>query len=327
MSTTLTELSSLISREVGPVMLESYAARPSVLPKLGRITPVSPEGIDLGFKGAVIADGGYLDERNEHQPYNEDRIRQAHQWQCKVREFAKIFQIDRRTWAAINSRSQVIANIMQWARTEGGNTMATKERFVAGMFQKGTLTAGSLAYFDNTYSDNVDPYPKFIYDNLPWFDTAHPAQSGATYANHVVSSALSHANLETMQILTDQTNAFNERGLPMNIQHNVLLVPVNLRATAERIVMSERVAGSAANDVNPLRGRYEVVAWNQLTDNTAAWWTGVMGNMVEIYDSGPPRIRVEEQPGTPFVNLVMDTYFGATVAQWRNAACANKAAS
>lgn len=326
MSTTLTELSAIVSREVGPVMLESYASRPSVLPMLGMITPVDPTGADLGFKGAVIADGGYLDERKENQPYDEDRIRQAHQWQCQVREFAKRFRIDRRTWAADNARKQVIANMLQWARTEGGNAMMTKERLVAGMFQKGTLTAGSLAYFDNTYADNVDPYPKFIYDNLPWFDTAHPAQSGATYANHVVSSALSHANLETMQILTDQTNAFNERGLPMNIQHNVLLVPVNLRATAERIVMSERVAGSTNNDVNPLRGRYEVVAWNQLTDDTDAWWTGVKGNMVEMYDSGAPRVRVEEEPGSPFVYVVLDTFFGATVTQWRHAACANKGA-
>lgn len=324
---TLTELAEIVSKEVSVAMLEKYNSVPSIIPEIANVMPVPIDGSVLGDKGAVISDLDYMNEREQGQDYVNDRMRTSHVWQLKVREFSKRIPVDRRLLAADSANKQLIADWIRRGQQIGESARKTKELLVANMFQKGTLTAGSQDHFDNTYANNVDPYPKFIYDGLPWFDGAHLDLTGASYSNIQTSLSLTHANLETMNILTDQTNAKNSRRLPVSVSHNVLLVPINLRATAERIVNSERVAGTGNNDVNPMRNRYKVVAWNMLTDDTDAWWTVQAKSGLEVYDSGAPRTRIEDRPGTPFVDIVIDTFFGATVSDWRFAASANKADS
>lgn len=334
MSVTLSNLESLVKQEAYPAMLDRYGEQELFYEPLVEVRSTPPDGRFHGDKGTVVTGLGEFTWREENESYQDDQLSDAFTWYCKIRRGSKRVRFDERTIAAIEAGQKVDSMIMELALSGAEMAAAKKNRLMAGMLQKGTLTAGSLEYFDGQFAGQTDPYRKFIYDGQPWFGAAHPlaaSRSGATYSNIDATNALTYANLKAARVRTNATNAVNERGEQVTINHNVLLVPPVLEHVADQLVNSVQVPGSSNNDVNSLRGKYQVVTSAFLSDDAASeasagWWTGQMGKMARVYDSGPPRLRVVQDPdGT--ICVLMDFFFGICVTNWRYGYSANKGTS
>ena len=133
----------------------------------------------------------------------------------------------------------------------------TKETVAANIFNRG---------FTSTYAGA---------DGKELFATDHPNGGGAggTYQNELSTSAdLSEAALEQASI--DMGGWTNDKGLKINAQIKLLLVPVALKFEAYRITKSVLRPGTADNDVNALRAMGtipDIQVSSYLTD-TDAWF-------------------------------------------------------
>lgn len=100
--------------------------------------------------------------------------------------------------------------------------------------------------------------------------TDHPNWAGGTWANELTTAAdLSEAALEQASI--DIGKWTNDRGLKVAIMAQDLIVPVDLQFEAERILMSPYRVGTADNDVNTMKGKFNLIINHYLTD-TDAWF-------------------------------------------------------
>jgi hypothetical protein len=61
----------------------------------------------------------------------------------------------------------------------------------------------------------------------------------------------------------------DETGLKIQMNPKTLIVPGALEFTAEKIAKSVQLPGTNNNDINPMRGRFNVVVLDYLTDPTA----------------------------------------------------------
>jgi hypothetical protein len=180
----------------------------------------------------------------------------------------------------------------------GGAASITKEMRMFDLYNQITTIIGSLAEdafdkvdqsladrllggFGNTY---VDPFGETVStlgpDGVRLFSASHTnALTSENMTNlcqgSTVNPVLSRdAIVDTMveaSIHRDPNNMIR----PINLD-TLLIAPAN-RDTAERLVMSQYLPGSANNDINPLYGRVKIVVWPRLSQNsagsdTSAYW-------------------------------------------------------
>lgn len=321
----ISQLTELLTSEVYPLILNSYEAQPTVYQQIADVRPYDPRKA-YGDKGSVTTGLDLPEELLDGQEIPATTEETAQTWYLKNRRLGRRIDIPYR----LLDQAMGVGVDYVLGRTEhmGARFGQWKDDHLAGMLQKGTLTAGSAAYFDNSFAGETDPYPKFIYNGLPWFDTAHTiAGASTTYANHTASLALSAANLQTVLETAEGTNAVDERGQRILNPMDTLLVPKGLEFDARVIMNSTLLPGGSNNDVNVLAGRLNVIAWNALTDDADAWWVGRAGGGIRVVDSGAPMMRVFDNPQRSVVSVIFESYFGATVTDWRAWNCQNKAAS
>lgn len=317
---------TLVKQGVYKMLEDDYTAEPVMYPQLCEVIT----GSDIPVYGEIIssmAGMGRPKFRQDGEPIESDAYGEGYQVYHPVRLLSQKIELPERLVEKLDPaglQAEVRKRTMGWGRTFASE----KDRFVAGMFQKGTLTAGSLDYFNGTFPGGTDPYPKFIYDGLPFFDTAHTQKYGSTtFSNHTAALALSTPNLQTVMTAMAHTNAYDERNEPIVIMPNVLVVPPALKFTAETILRSVQVAGGANNDLNVLRGELQPITWRHLTDDSDAWWVGQAGKGVRVFDSGSPVIQTYWDAKTKMWGITAESRFGATVSNWRYWYNANKAAA
>ena len=330
MSVDVSQVTELVNNDGYAAMFEMYDSVVPVFPRLGRVINPLEAGVELyGDKGTVFAAHERFKRREDGQDIEASSTEKAYTWRCAIHQYSRGMVLPARLLRSNGAKDAVKAKILEFAQDRGEAAILDKEDIIAGMFQKGTLTAGSTMYFDNTYPGEADPNRGFIYDGLPWFDGDHTAISGSTYSNIVTSGALTQANLESSLATMQRTNAKNDRGDRIRIRANALLVPSgSMEYTARKTVQTPLVTGSNNNDINPIAGSLEVIPWAALDDtaSAAAWWLGVLGRGLRIYDSGPPRLWVmTRENGDLVVNC--EYYFGAAVDNWRYWMANNKADS
>jgi hypothetical protein len=327
MALSATQIQGLIEDDGYPAMFEMYDRMPSLYQDIAEVVSVNDAGMPLyGDKGEEFQGMDEFREREDGAEFEDSTINKILTWQCKIRQYGRALVIPSRVVQA-NDLSAAQKLIAEAAPGFAEQAKRQKDDFVAGMFQKGTLTAGSTAYFDNSYGNNADPNAGFIYDGLPWFDTAHTLSDGTgSYANHTVSLTLSEANLETAIIAMTDTNAVDDRGNRVSINPTHLLVPAALQFTAQKILRSVSLPGSPNNDINPLFNAVIPVTWRALRDSSSAWWLIQAKKGLRVYDSGPPVLRQYLRENGD-VAIMPEYRFGAVVTNWRFAYCANKAAS
>ncbi len=330
-SLTASEIPTLVRRYGIPVMAASYEQVNPVYPQLGTVMDVTGEDIDADFQGTRFTHLVGIQKHHDMtigQEIKHGNMGEGPTVQCAFRKKGIGIRIPREIMNVTNPHAAIRRLVEPFARDAGENAGVEKDETIAGMFQKGTLTAGSTKYFDNGYVGNADSNRGFIYDGLPWFDTAHTLQaSTSTYSNHAESLSLSASNLDTALTTATVTNAINERGVRIRNPINTLMVPRALEGTARSILESELLPGSQNNDSNYMRGRLQLVVNEFLTDDTDAWWIGHDRRGLYIYDSGAPTIEIEYDAATQSFLVTSVYYFGACAVDARAWYCANKAAS
>lgn len=325
------ELAALIDETGYPVLMDSYGPDPLTYEQFVEVLPVAGTNL-YGEKLRVLQAIGRFKKRRDGEHFAQDTPLRGPTAQLAIHPYGESFEIPRRLLEANNAKANVVQIVQEHMTEFGRKARLTKEDFVADMFQKGTLTAGSLEFFDNSFPDNDDPNAGVIYDGLPWFDTAHTITGGSTtFANHIASAALSSATLQTALDAMENTNAKDERNDRVEVRPTHLVVPTGLRWTADVILNSTLIPGSAQNDRNSLQGRLQPITWRALDDaaSAAAWWVvdAANGSGVRVRDSGAPVIRMawDEERGVMLVTA--EYYFGAAVRNWRFAHANNKAAA
>lgn len=323
------QIQELIEEYAYPAMFERYERETPLYPQIAEVVDVNDAGAPLyGDKGSTFQNVDRFKEIIDGNDPEDSTVDKAYTWQCKIRKYSRRIRIPQRVLEA-NALADAKERITRAAQEWGELAILEKEDHVAGMFQKGPLTAGSTQYFDNSFLNNPDPNAGFIYDGLPWFNTAHTLSgSSSTYSNHTASLALTEANLETVLTAMRTTNAVDERGDRIVIRPTHLVVPPALIFTANKILRSVQLPGSANNDINPLQGALIPVSWRALTDSASAsaFWVIQAGRGLRVYDSGAPRLRQYPHMNGD-ISIIADFSFGATVTNARYHYCANKAAS
>lgn len=325
----ISAFTELISNEVFPVTLDRYEAQPMVHPAIAREVSEAEIVDPYGHKFTTITGGAMPEVRRDGAEVASDQLAEGYPVQMKIKLISRKFTLPYRSLEKMDMRgirAEALRQMAPWGRAFA----AKKEDLVAGMFNNGALTAGNREYFDNSFDDNSqpDPYPKFIYDGLPWFDTAHPLKNSAstTFANHIASAALSATTFDDARTRLQVTNARDERNQRILIQGNTLLVPGDLESTARRVIESQGLAGTANNDLNPFRTSVRVVPWNYLSD-TDGWFLGSSENGIVYYDSGAPEISVIDDSERKAITVVAECRFGTAIEDWRYWVANNVAAS
>ena len=327
----VTQVSELVDNTGYPVMMEMYEQRDLVYPLLGEILdPSDLASPEYGTKGSVIEGPEPFKRREDGQQVEASTLETAYTWYMACEQYSRSMIVPSRLRRSADNLGKIANMIGEAARGWGEVARLQKEDFIADIFQKGTLSAGSAEFFDGSFPGNADPYPKFIYDGLSFFNTAHTlSASGTTLANHVVSSALTAANLQTALIAMTNTNAVNERGERVVVRPTHLMVPPALEYTARTILESSLLPGSANNDANVVQSAGLQLLVNPALDDaasSAAWWLVTQRRSLKIADSGAPQISLKERENGDIV-VVAEYLFGAAVDNWRYSYCANKAAS
>ena len=131
-----------------------------------------------------------------------------------------------------------------------------------------------------------------IYDGTALYTAAH---------GNLGSTALSYDALnDAIEAVMSQTEA--DSGEILGIMPKYLIVPVQLRSTALILVTSERVPGTAENDINILKGALEVVVSKYLRGDANNWYLicdPADGDWIEIGFVGgkqEPEILVQDVP-------------------------------
>lgn len=330
-SVTPSELPSLVAETGYPVLEEAYDRQPQFFPMLGEVRPA--DGADLtapklGHRELINPGMQRHAEIEVGQELPAGNAFEGYTVYTKIRKYARRMDIPREMMEAANGRAQVISMVQRAAMSWGELAAIQKDEFAAGMLQRGTLTAGSLKYFDGSFAGNADANPTVIFNGLPFFDTLHTITgSASTYSNHTASSALTATNLDTVLTTMRVTNAIDERGEKILNEPNLLVVPVALEGTARRIMESELLAGSGNNDTNWLQGRLTVIANPYLTDDADAWWVGHNSRGLQFFDSGAPVLETQYDARTQTWCVTSTFYFGGSVKDWRPWHNCNKAAS
>ena len=326
-----TELPTVVRKFAIPISLAEYESIDRVYPMLGNVMPVVGPDIDADYQGTRFK---YMVGVQKHydmeigQRIEAGNMGEGYTVQCAFKKKGISKEIPREMLVGTNPHSAIRALIEPFAQQCGENAAVEKDEFIAGMLQKGVLTAGSTKYFDNGYLDNTDANRGFIYDGLPWFDTAHTLQaSTATYSNHTASATLSATTLDSAHVLVSVTNAINERGDRVRNEPDILVTGRSLEGTARRVLESELLPGGSNNDINHMKGKFRLVVNPYLTDNANAWWLGNSRKGINIYDSGAPTFETEYDPRTQTYIVTSVYYFGACVTDARRWTAQNIAAA
>lgn len=89
-------------------------------------------------------------------------------------------------------------------------------------------------------------------DGVVLFSASHPLQGGGNGSNVLSTAAdLSETSLEDMLILIGDT--VDDRGLPVQLQAQKLIIPNELQFTAQRLLKSDGRVGTADNDLNAVK--------------------------------------------------------------------------
>lgn len=325
MSIDISQVPEILEAALYPYVLNEYQGVATSYQDIADVRPVLPNA-SYGTKWSASSGMGSPIEFEDGEEVSLDSTDTAKTAQIKVRQYGRRAFISDRMIKQLGAVG-LGGFVTEASRGWGEKAAILKDDRIAGILQKGTLTAGSAEYFDNSYVNNADPNPKFIYDGLPFFDTAHTLSAASgTYANHTASLALSRDNLQTVLTTFESTNAVDERGDRISNPATVLVVPPALEFAARQILGSSLT--SDQNQINAVMGRLRLIPFRALTDDADAWWVGNAGKGIVVHDSGAPEMFVERATdGKRGFYFGYTMLFGATVDNWRPWYCANKAAS
>lgn len=108
-------------------------------------------------------------------------------------------------------------------------------------------------------------------DAKPLFSTIHPRSDGGSSQSNASGTGitLTDENLHTGELAVMQQ--LDDKGQIIQVMPRRIVVPLDLVKDAEIITGSDGRSGSADNDKNVYKGKYDVVGWEYLTLNNTHW--------------------------------------------------------
>lgn len=121
--------------------------------------------------------------------------------------------------------------------------------------------------FNNAFSTSYTSYG----DAKPLCSTLHPRADGGTAQSNASATSvpLTEPNLETGRLAAEKL--LNDKGQIVNFMMDTLVIPIDLRKTAQILTDSSLRPGGGNNDVNIYEGIFKVIPWRYIT-STTAWF-------------------------------------------------------
>lgn len=156
-------------------------------------------------------------------------------------------------------------------------------------------------------------------DGLALFSTAHLLTAGGTASNRLSTDAdLSLTSLET--VLTNIMRFTDDQGLQIMVKPMKIIVPTDLYFTANKILESQYVPGSADNDVNIVTNMgIEPVATPYLTDTDAWFVTTDIKQGFTFYRRRDAELNRDNDFATDNLKMKTSTRFSVGVTDFRAA--------
>lgn len=109
-------------------------------------------------------------------------------------------------------------------------------------------------------------------DAVPLVSTVHPRSDGGSTQSNASAAGitLKEANFETARIA--MRGQLDDKGQKIDVRPMKLLVPIQLKTTADIIFGSNLRSGTADNDLNPYKGAVSIVEWIYMDRNSTAWF-------------------------------------------------------
>jgi hypothetical protein len=310
--------------------MRTYDAEPAVYSQICEVRDIT-EGSQLWYGDKEIIYTGMSDyrERQDGARYENDKPILEGISQARMRQFSRSHTIPWRQLASISAgeASRQVTNLADQVVADwGGQAVREFDGLLADSLEAGALAAGSLEFYDNTYLDNIDPHPGFIYDGKALFAADHPLQTG-TRSNINVSAALTKANLNAAVTQMYGTNAVDFRGRRVRIRPSALMVNPLLVPTAQQLVLSVSDPETSTGAVNTNAGLPLIV--NPYLTSTTGWH--LLARLPRpgfvFYRTPFPRLKVSTIEETDEIMLSVDIVFGFRVRDWRAAIANNYATS
>ena len=136
-----------------------------------------------------------------------------------------------------------------------------------GRSARRTQETSAVGVFNNSFVSTV-----LGGDAQELTSTVHPRSDAGTAQSNASATGitLTESNVETGRIAARQQ--LDDRGLIIQVMPDLLVVPVDLEKIAEIIVGSSSRPGTADNDLNFYRNKFQVVAWEYITTNNTMWF-------------------------------------------------------
>lgn len=179
-----------------------------------------------------------------------------------------------------------------------------KEDLVFEYIRKGGFTSGDACFSQSNSAIAFDGYStaNLPYDAKPWFARSgnnHTAKSGSTFYNGLAMAATDYTTAVAMWNLYAHTNAYNEKGQPIDLRDDVIVIcNGTLELEWDKINNSTLQPNTGENPKNPLKGKFkEILGTNRLTTATMSV-IGQAGNMLELF-LGEPKFNYWEENDPP----------------------------
>jgi hypothetical protein len=316
----------LLTQDLYEWYFESYDAEETTYDKIAEVIAVSSGD---GMKGTEVIGVSRLKEIPDGREIPLTEPAEGWTWYIKFKTYKDQIALTDDMLADLNA-GKLNADLMEFAKGWGEGVRITEEEAVARIFNKGAQAAGDQAAFDGSFTNNDDPYPKFIYDGKPFFGTGaggHPFKlKGADKLSNLSADLdISYDNIQTVYTAMAVTNAVNERGERVKIEPNVIVTNPKNRFVTDQILQSVYEIDAYGNK-NVLEGMFTPVYWRYIEDDDA-WYMGTARRGVRFYDRQPAKITVYRDESTDTWFAKIKRRFGVGVVQWRYWYACNLAAS
>lgn len=158
---------------------------------------------------------------------------------------------------------------------------------------KHTIATRAANILNNGFTNTAAYYGG---DGVPLFSASHPLKSGGTGSNLLANPAdLSETSVE--DLMTQIANTTDDRGLPIDLDSQALVIPTALRFVAHRLLNSMGRVDTANNDTNAIRdmGLFPkgVIMDKRLVDTDAFFITTDCPDGLKFIERVKPKAKIE----------------------------------
>lgn len=299
-----------------PVIAKNYEEQALLFPLFCDVRP--PDSASTPHYGDISTTlhfGTTPVRRPDGAPIQRTTGGEGYQPQIAIHEDALSLGIPKRMMDSVSGREQAGGLIANFVGQFSRNARVKKDKFVFSLLQRGAITAGDTAYFDNTYVGRKDPNPGKIYDGVSFFNNAHPLAFSSTTVDNYVTDTLNATNLDSAIVRASYTNALDESGNQISTPPSFLIVPTALRSTGQVLLGSDQLPGTGNNDLNYNRNALTLIVTPYITTATA--WAVGSRDTIRVFDSGAPAFDTWEDKEKGEMVVGLSYRFGAGIVDWR----------